>query len=309
MVQVDTLKKVKILEQLNGNVNSNSLVDIVVDDDDHQDTVLVENTTSTTAQNIKHDRTDHQRQDEQQLHESDTKINSPLSSPTSNLPINHPDSNATMQQQQQQQQEEENETVHVDTTLPDISNHDGPTTGTGIVPPSQPPTSLPPPQQIKLIKSTRLKGYMTLTLAAFINYDAARTSNHIDINTLSVVPSTNEQRIYAQITSIISLIGTCICCMIHFDRISTLQNKIWIPLFKNGSKYEGCIVVFYTIWWTIATGIATSVTGIAGDGKGQYSLYYSTWACCLTSYWILERWCVAAGWVCIFTFYMFFEHT
>ena len=142
--------------------------------------------------------------------------------------------------------------------------------------------SPPPNKPIKLIKSTRLKGYMTLTLAAFIHLDAARTSSNIDTNAITIVPSTDSQRLYAQITAIISMIGTTICCLIHFDRITPLQNKIWIPIFfhTNGtSMYEGSMILFYTLWWSIATGIATSVNGIAGDGKGQYSLYYSTWAC------------------------------
>jgi hypothetical protein len=173
------------------------------------------------------------------------------------------------------------------------------------VPPVEPSPPPPPPQPstpkpIKLIKSTRLKGYMTLTLAAFINLDAARTSSNIDTNAITIVPSTDQQRLYAQITAIISLIGTTICCLIHFDRITPLQNKVWIPILfhTNGtSVYEGCIIIFYTLWWGISTGIATSVNGIAGDGKGQYSLYYSNWACCLTSFWLLDRWFVASGWV------------
>ena len=167
-------------------------------------------------------------------------------------------------------------------------------------PPPAPPPPIAPPKPIKLIKSTRLKGYMTLTLAAFINLDAARTSSNIDTNAITIVPSTDAQRLYAQITAIISLIGTTICCLIHFDRITPLQNKVWIPILfhTNGTSiYEGGMIIFYTLWWGIATGIATSVNGIAGDGKGQYSLYYSTWACCLTSFWLLERWFVASGWV------------
>jgi hypothetical protein len=158
---------------------------------------------------------------------------------------------------------------------------------------------------IKLFKSSRLKGYMTLTLAAFINYDAARTSNDIRTNVLTVIPSTETQRIYAQITAMVSLICTTLSLIMHFDRISPLQHKLWIPIFRNGSRYEGAMILFYAIWWSIATGFETSVTGIAGDGKGQYSLYYSTWACCLTSYWILERWCVASGWVCYSIAYVF----
>ena len=150
-----------------------------------------------------------------------------------------------------------------------------------------------PTKPIKLYKSSRLKGYMTLTLASFINYDAARHSAAVDY----VVPSTESQRVYAQVTSMVSLLVALVCLLLHLDRITPLQKTIWIPLFRNGSRYEGALVVVLTLWWSVATGVETSVTGIAGDGKGQYSLYYSTWACCLTSFWMLERWCVAAGWV------------
>jgi hypothetical protein len=153
-----------------------------------------------------------------------------------------------------------------------------------------------PKKPIKLYKSTRLKGYMTLTLASFINYDAARSSAAIETNR-TVVPSTESQRVYAQTTSMVSLLVALVCMLLHLDRVTPLQTSLWIPLFRNGSRYEGVLMVLLTFWWSIATGVETSVTGIAGDGKGQYSLYYSTWACCLTSFWMLERWCVASGWV------------
>lgn len=35
--------------------------------------------------------------------------------------------------------------------------------------------------------------------------------------------------------------------------------------------------------------------GVAGDGKDQFNLYFSTWICCWTSFWTLENWCVASG--------------
>jgi hypothetical protein len=163
----------------------------------------------------------------------------------------------------------------------------------------QPPedaNSNTPKKPIKLYKSSRLKGYMTLTLASFINYDAARRSAAVATNR-TVVPSTESQRVYAQTTSMVSLLVALVCLLLHLDRITPLQKSLWIPLFRNGSRYEGVLILLFTFWWSIATGVETSVTGIAGDGKGQYSLYYSTWACCLTSFWMLERWCVASGWV------------
>lgn len=71
--------------------------------------------------------------------------------------------------------------------------------------------------------------------------------------------------------------------------------KLWIKAFKPKSKIELGFILFFVIWWVIATWLQTSVAGIAGTGKGQYNLYFSTWACCWTSIWTLERWIVASG--------------
>ena len=149
---------------------------------------------------------------------------------------------------------------------------------------------------IKLYKSSRLKGYITLVLASFINYQAAEDSSDVQVAKVTVVPSTPEQRRYAMAVAVVSLVLSIFCILTHLDRLTPME-KIWIIFFKNGSKYEGLMLVVWSIWWMVATGIETSVSGIAGDGKGQYSLYYSTWVCCLTSVWCLERWWVAMGWV------------
>ena len=71
--------------------------------------------------------------------------------------------------------------------------------------------------------------------------------------------------------------------------------KYWIKAFGAKSHIELVYILFLVLWWTIATWIQTGVRGIAGDGKGQYNLYFSTWACCWTSIWTLERWVVADG--------------
>jgi hypothetical protein len=215
--------------------------------------------------------------------------------------------------------------------------------------------SQPLPKPIKLYKSTRLKGYMTLFLASFINYDSAQKSSNVDVNLLHVVPSNDDQRKYAVAVAVVSLIASGFCLVAHLDRITPLE-RLWIFLFQpttapqppaeatvdpptaaipptnqthdpnapatnsttdgkandattttatttttstppSVSTLEGTLALFLTIWWSIATGVATAVSGMAGDGKGQYSLYYSYWACTCTSYWILERCGVAAGWV------------
>jgi hypothetical protein len=151
-----------------------------------------------------------------------------------------------------------------------------------------------------LYKSSRLRGYMTLALASFINFDAADNSaERIGIH-VSVITSTPKQRGYAATVAVVSLIISAACFIVHLDRFSPLR-KFWQTLFKPGSKFEGLILAFLTTWWTVAAGVNTSVRGLAGDGRGQFSLYYSTWVCCFTCYWMVERWWVAAG-VCTFLF-------
>jgi len=146
-----------------------------------------------------------------------------------------------------------------------------------------------------LYKSSRLKGYITLALASFINYDAARDSEKVREGT-PAVPSTPEQRRYAEAVAVVSMILSIGSIVMHLDRLTPLQ-KFWMEIFKPGSKLECGLISFLVLLWSVGTGFAPSVGGIAGDGKGQYNLYYSNWVCCFTSFWMLERWVVAAGWV------------
>jgi nucleotide-binding universal stress UspA family protein len=144
---------------------------------------------------------------------------------------------------------------------------------------------------IKLYKSTRLKGYITLLLASAINYSSATQSDSAILN--SAVPATQGQKNYASAVSMTTLVITIVIVLLHLDP-SPLQ-KLWITAFKPKSKIELGFILFFVIWWVTATWIETSVGGIAGTGKGQYNLYFSTWACCWTSIWTLERWIVASG--------------
>lgn len=147
---------------------------------------------------------------------------------------------------------------------------------------------------VNLYQSSRLKGYITLAFASFINYDAAVQSDSTAGS--GFIPSTTRQRRYAMSASMISLILSVSIILIHLDRLTPFR-KIWVKAFQSGSRIELLFGIFFVIWWSITVGFQTSVTGIAGDGKRQYSLYYSAWACCSSSYWVLERWGVAAGWV------------
>jgi hypothetical protein len=163
-------------------------------------------------------------------------------------------------------------------------------------PPPAAAAAAPAVPGIKLYKSTRLKGYITLTLASFINYDAAQNSGNVHANNVRVVPSELDQRRYAVAASVVSLVLVAFCLVAHLDRVTPLEQRVWINLFRPKSHVEGALAAFLLVWWTSATGVSTAVSGLAGDGKGQYSLYYSSWVCTITSYWIFERWAVAAGW-------------
>lgn len=142
-----------------------------------------------------------------------------------------------------------------------------------------------------LYKSTRLKGYITLLLASAINYSSASQSDSAILN--SAVPATEGQKQYAQAVSMVTMILSIFIVLVHLDR-SPLK-KYWQKAFQPKSKIELGLILYLVIWWVVATWIQTSVQGIAGTGKGQYNLYFSTWACCWTSIWTLERWIVASG--------------
>lgn len=145
---------------------------------------------------------------------------------------------------------------------------------------------------VKLYKSSRLKGYLTLALASGIYFNAANKSS--DVVSRTAVPSTKSQRQYAMSVGIVSIIVSTVVLAMHLDP-SPLK-RIWQQIFKTPSKIELLIILFLVLWWSVAVGVETTVAGIAGDGKQQYSLYFSAWACCLTSYGMLERWWVDYGW-------------
>lgn len=152
-------------------------------------------------------------------------------------------------------------------------------------------------KKIVLSKSTRLKGYMTFVVSSAINYYAA---NESDLRNSSaedrslVVPANETQRKYAMAVSMTTIIICIFCVIVHFDRFTCLR-KAWMEAFKPGSKVELAILIFLLIWWIIATVVNTSAEGVAGPGKGQYNLYFSTWVNLWTSIWTMDRWLTANG--------------
>jgi hypothetical protein len=147
-----------------------------------------------------------------------------------------------------------------------------------------PPTTDP----IKLYKSPRLKGYITVFLASIINNQAAYLSS--DPIATNSVPASPTQQKYAKAVAITSAICTGILIVMHLDRYSCSPlQKLYQTALAPKSHIELYIIQGLSLWWLVATIVQTSVRGIAGDGKEQYNLYYSTWVCLLTMIWTLER--------------------
>ena len=111
---------------------------------------------------------------------------------------------------------------------------------------------------VKLYKSSRLKSYITLTLASFINYDATVNSSNVTQSAVGGVPSTSDQRAYAVAVSTVSLAVCGAAVVMHLDRLTALE-RVWIRAFEPKSRIELAVAVFLVIWWTIGVGIQTSL--------------------------------------------------
>ncbi|KAL3938487.1 MAG: hypothetical protein SGARI_001729 [Bacillariaceae sp.] len=70
--------------------------------------------------------------------------------------------------------------------------------------------------------------------------------------------------------------------------LARFKDLWWTKLFAPKSKFELLLCTILLLWWFIATCIQTGVRGIAGDGKEQYNIYYSTWFCMLSALFCLE---------------------
>ena len=167
--------------------------------------------------------------------------------------------------------------------------------GVGEDPTTQSAASSSPPRTVPLYKSTRFKGYMTLLLASIIYYDAAQKSNKA--YAAATVPATEQQQNFALAVAFISIGLTGAAVAMHLDQFSCLHPWWQRTAFRPGSRIECALSLFLFSWWIAITGWQTSIQGLAGDGRQQYSLYYSAWVCVYASFFqILEPWWVAAGW-------------
>eukprot|EP00538_Stauroneis_constricta_P002508 CAMPEP_0119549674 /NCGR_PEP_ID=MMETSP1352-20130426/3326_1 /TAXON_ID=265584 /ORGANISM="Stauroneis constricta, Strain CCMP1120" /LENGTH=516 /DNA_ID=CAMNT_0007595277 /DNA_START=33 /DNA_END=1583 /DNA_ORIENTATION=- len=145
-----------------------------------------------------------------------------------------------------------------------------------------------------LYKSPRMKGYLTIAFASIIQFRDALDSDY-PINTLAVSASPR-QRAYATTVSIASASIACALVLIHLDRYSPLQG-FWYRCFSAKSTFEWYVIGFLLLWWSVATVIQTGVRGIAGDGKGQFNVYYSTWVCMWASFYCMDKKFIDHGWL------------
>lgn len=168
-----------------------------------------------------------------------------------------------------------------------------------------------------LYKSSRFKGYLILVLASGVNYQAVHVSNNPSFfGEFSAVAATSGQRSYAIAVALISIILSSAICVAHLDCFSPMK-KYWARLFQPKSRTEAYLLTALMTWWVVALWINTGINGIAGNGKGQYNLYFSSWICLLVCAWTMERWLVscdypaldgflaswpnrAPGWIAIF---------
>lgn len=174
-----------------------------------------------------------------------------------------------------------------------------------------------PRHERALFKSSRFKGYLILVLASGVNFQAANISDNPSFfGEFSAIPATHRQRSYAMAVALVSIIVSSITCIAHLDSFTPMK-KYWRQAFRPKSRFEAYLLGALIVWWVVALWINTGIRGIAGNGKGQYNLYFSTWASLVVCLWTMERWLVscdfpaldqflaswpnrAPGWIAIF---------
>jgi hypothetical protein len=113
---------------------------------------------------------------------------------------------------------------------------------------------------VKLYKSPRLKGYITIILASGIHFNSVQRSGYTSPFASRVVPSTPEQRQYGLAVACVNMILCIPVVICHLDRITPLE-RIWTSTFGPKSTVELVLTVFLSVWNLIAVGVETSVTG------------------------------------------------
>ncbi len=158
----------------------------------------------------------------------------------------------------------------------------------------------------KLYKSPRFTGYLTMFLSSIINYHGVIVS--LDATDVHVIGSTGVQRQYGYIAALITCVVSGFCVLCHLDRLTCLS-KLWTDnLFAPKSKFETILDLSLLVWWFMTVVIQTRADGIAGDGKGQYNIYFSTWFCLFCAISVVESKMMEHDWPSIKSFIKSWPH-
>ena len=161
----------------------------------------------------------------------------------------------------------------------------------------------------KLYKSPRFTGYLIIFLSSIINYHGLLVSEgDPDEGEVHVIASTLVQRQYGYVAAIVSCMASGFCLVCHLDIYSCLANTWQNNLFAPKSKFETILCVFLLSWWFTVVIIQTRALGIAGDGKGQHNIFFSTWCCFLCAISIVESKMMEHDWPSIKSFIKSWPH-
>lgn len=159
---------------------------------------------------------------------------------------------------------------------------------------------------MKLYKSPRFTGYLTMFLSSIINYHGVIVSlNTTDVH---VIASTGGQRRYGYIVALVACVVSGFCVICHLDRFSCIANIWENKLFAPKSNFETILDVSLLLWSFTAVVIQTTSSGIAGDGKGQYNIYFSTWFFLFCAISVVESKMMEYDWPSIKTFIKSWPH-
>jgi hypothetical protein len=112
-----------------------------------------------------------------------------------------------------------------------------------------------PEKQIKLYKSPRLTGYLTIFLASVINFHGVIVSQPSDEN--HAITSTETQRMYGYTVALVSSVVSGFVLVCHLDRWSCLADTYRDNLFAHKSRFETILDILLMLWWFMAVIIQT----------------------------------------------------
>ena len=117
-----------------------------------------------------------------------------------------------------------------------------------------------PEKQIKLYKSPRLTGYLTIFLASVINFHGVVVSESSDQN--HAVTSNETQRNYGYTVALVSSVVSGCVLVCHLDRWSCFADTYRNNLFARKSNFETILDILLLLWWFMAVIIQTRYENI-----------------------------------------------